>query len=80
MTQSKKWKRAKIFAGILCLLIIVQALSPVSASGGVCEKALGKCGADAAIAGLLSGFQTFAFYSSGCLMGYSWCLEYYMKK
>lgn len=65
-----------VVVGLIFSLIILCS-SPGFASKEVCEKALARCGVDAAIAGLFSGPQTFLTYYAGCFMGYSWCLKYY---
>ena len=44
----------------------------------ICNKALLKCGIDAVIAGLLSSMATLGFTVMGCLIGYDWCLKYYL--
>ncbi len=63
---------------IFCL--ILWSPSVFASEKEVCDKALVKCGVDAVIAGILSGAQTFLLFYSGCLMGYSWCLKYYMPE
>lgn len=78
MIQSKTRRVVKITAWILPLLLLILAFSPAPVSAGVCEKAVAKCGADAVLAGMLSGLQTFIFFSTGCIMGYTWCLQYYV--
>jgi len=65
-----------VVVGLILSLVILFS-SPGFASKEACENALIKCGVDAAIAGLISGPQSFLAYAAGCLIGYSWCLKYY---
>jgi len=75
----KQWAKRFVVAGlIICLM--VGSTSVFASDKGACDKALVKCGVDAVIAGILSGPQTFLLFYSGCLMGYSWCLKYYMPE
>jgi hypothetical protein len=67
----------KIFVMGLMLLVCLFLVSSVFASEDVCKKALTRCTADAVVAGLFSGPQSFLLYYSGCFIGYSWCLKYY---
>lgn len=69
--------RAKIFSGLLILLICLLFLSPQQLVAGACEKALVDCSVDAAIVGLFGGPKVGLLYLSGCLMGYGWCIQYY---
>lgn len=68
----------KIFViGLIVCLCLFMGYS-AAASDDVCEDALKRCTTDAVISGLLSGVQSFLVYYSVCLMGYSWCLKYYV--
>lgn len=72
----KKSARKLVIVSLIFSLIVLCSF-PSFASKEVCDKALGKCGIDAAKAGLFSGPQAFLTYYAGCMMGYSWCLKYY---
>jgi len=72
----KKSPKKLVVVGLIFGLIVLCSSSGF-ASTEVCEKALSRCGIDAAIAGLFSGPQAFLTYYAGCFMGYSWCLKYY---
>lgn len=67
----------KIFVLGLMFVVCLFLASSVYASEDVCKKALARCAADAVVAGLFSGPQSFMLYYSGCFIGYSWCLKYY---
>jgi len=72
-------KRNRILIGTLVLVLLMGGFATPSlhASLADCEKALARCGADAVIAGLTGGPLAFALWSSGCLMGYDFCMRYY---
>lgn len=78
MTNLRKNKNKKVLTAVLTLFVLVLASAPYALDAGVCEKALVKCSVDVVIIGILSGFQSAAIYASGCLLGYSWCLQYYV--
>jgi hypothetical protein len=80
MKIMKKRKSKRAFVVGLMLFVSIFLVSSASASGDVCRTALDKCMTDALIAGLFSGPQTFLVYSSGCLIGYTWCLKYYVPE
>jgi hypothetical protein len=80
MKKFIKLSPKKLVAAGLIFSLVVFCSSPVLASKEVCENALTRCGVDALIAGLFSGPQTFMAYYAGCLMGYSWCLRYYVPE
>ncbi len=65
-----------ITAGVMIGLMFAMGLAAAPALAGNCERALIKCGIDAAIAGLFGGLQSGLTYFSGCLIGYGWCLDY----
>ena len=67
----------KYFVLGLMLAVCFFVISSAYASEDVCKKAMSRCTVDAAIAGLLSGPQSFLLYYAGCFIGYSWCLKYY---
>lgn len=71
-----KWK-SKITIGILALFVFFLATSTHLHAKEACDEALFKCGVDALIALVLSGPHIFVIYSSGCYIGYTWCLKYY---
>ena len=62
----------------LMFFVSIFFISSNYASADVCRKALSRCTVDAVVAGLFSGPQSFLLYFSGCFMGYSWCLKYYV--
>ena len=76
MNEKRKIRKRFLF-GTLVLLMIFIVLAPHQLSAGVCERALAKCGIDALLTSLLSGPEIGALYFSACLLGYSWCLQYY---
>lgn len=43
-----------------------------------CERALVRCSVDAVVSLFFSGPSVFGLYSTGCLLGYAWCLKYYV--
>ena len=63
---------------IVCLCLFL--VSSAQASEDVCKKALEKCAVDAVKAGLATGPQSFLLYYSGCFLGYTWCLKYYIPE
>ncbi len=62
----------------LMFFVFIFFISSNYAPAAVCRKALSRCTVDAVVAGLFSGPQSFMLYVSGCFMGYSWCLKYYV--
>jgi hypothetical protein len=74
--------RSKRFACAAALIVILAVLAhvPVLAQDNleICTKALLKCGVDATIAGLLSGGTALLLMVMGCLIGYDFCLKYYV--
>lgn len=73
-------KRKWVLTGVILLLIFMVA-TPQALTAGVCEKALEKCILNAVLAGLFSLSPTvFTYFSASCLMGYSFCLSYYLAK
>jgi hypothetical protein len=75
--NKKKANRIMIGALAIVLLMGVVATPSLHASLADCEKALARCAADAVIAGLTGGPLVFSLWSSGCLMGYDFCMKYY---
>ena len=75
--HKNKGNRILIGALVFSLLIGVILAPSLHASRAVCERALTRCAIDAGIAGLTGGPLVFALWSSGCLMGYDFCLRYY---
>jgi hypothetical protein len=69
--------RGFVAAGLIFCLFLFSA-SLFASEKEECDRALTKCSVDAVIAGILSGPQTFLLFASGCLMGYTWCLKYYV--
>jgi hypothetical protein len=80
MKALKKRSVKSLVAACLVVCLIFCSSFVFASEKEVCDKALIKCGVDALIAGVLSGAQTFLLLYSGCLMGYTWCLKYYMPK
>ncbi len=73
----RQWTRGFVAVGLIfCLFLFGPSL--FASEKEECDKALVKCSVDAVIAGILSGPQTFLLFASGCLMGYTWCLKYYV--
>ena len=79
MKKIHKNKGSHILVGALvCSLLMGVVFAPsLHASRADCERALARCGLDALIAGLTGGPLAFALWSSGCLMGYDFCMRYY---
>jgi hypothetical protein len=75
--RSHRVKNFVVTGLIICL--IFWSTSVFASEKEACDKAFVKCGVDALIGGFLSGPQMFLFIYSGCLMGYTWCLKYYMQ-
>ena len=75
--HTKKGSRLLIGALVFSLLLGVVSAPSLHAKRAVCEKALAKCAVDAMIAGLTGGPLALALWSSGCLMGYDFCMRYY---
>lgn len=77
--RKNKVLKGVVVAALLLAVIAVSGFFPVDleARVGLCEEALGRCAWDAAVAGLMGGAHAFGAYAAGCLLGYSWCLEYY---
>jgi hypothetical protein len=70
-------KRKWVLTGVILLLIFMVA-TPQALTADVCEKALEKCIINAALAGLFSlSPAVFTYFSTSCLMGYSFCISYY---
>ena len=83
MKKTNHTKKKAVGALALAVCLLVLTVFPQSVSGGVCEKALARCGADLlfpGILGLLISPVSFAAGAAGCLGGYSWCLNYYLRK
>lgn len=76
--QFKRKMAERILVGALALLISIYAVAPILQAGSVCDRALGKCSADAMIVLIFSGIQTSALYSASCLIFYGWCRKYYL--
>lgn len=72
-----KWcrKHSRI-AGILLLFLLVNALVFPLHANRICQEALSDCAMDAVVTLIFGGPYAFALYSSGCFMGYTWCLKY----
>jgi hypothetical protein len=75
--HEKKGSRLLIGALVFSLLVGVVCTPSLHANRADCERALAKCAVDATIAGLTGGPIAFALWSSGCLMGYDFCMRYY---
>jgi hypothetical protein len=70
---SRKYK--KIMAAFLLFFLAHALFLPLHADG-ICDEALSECALDAMVTLIFGGPYAFALYSSGCLMGYTWCLKY----
>jgi len=46
----------------------------------VCMGGLVKCEADALIVGAFGGLEVFGMYAAACMVGYTWCIKYYLKR
>ena len=75
--KNRRWKR--IFGIGLVLFLGIFLVSSGFASGDICREALNDCLVDAVVAGLFGGPQTFLLYYSGCMIGYTFCLKYYVQ-
>ena len=77
--QKKKGSRILVGALVFSLLMGVVFAPSLHANQAVCERALARCALDAMIAGLTGGPLAFALWGSGCLMGYDFCMRYYVE-
>ena len=77
MKNLKRNSGIKIMAGVLVLLMAALIFAPQQLSAKECVEALGRCSIDAVIVAIFGGIQNGLLYFSGCLIGYSWCLEYF---
>lgn len=75
--MNKKNKKIRFQGGILALLLLFLLVSPALQADDVCFEALEKCGSKALVGGIFNS-GTFFFYMSHCLLGYTWCLKYYV--
>lgn len=72
-------KHTWVLWGMIFLLFFL-AVAPQTASAGVCGEALEKCMASALLGAIFSlNVTVLAMFSTSCLMGYSWCLRYYLR-
>ncbi len=82
MNKNKKSIKKKLGAIVLVLGIVTMSVAPNYLSGGICEKAVARCGASLIFPGVIGVILAPASVVAGagaCLSGYSWCLAYYMK-
>jgi predicted phage tail protein len=82
MNKNKKSIQKKIGVTVLVLCIITMTAAPTYLSGGICEKALARCGASLIFPGIIGIILAPAAVAAGftaCMTGYSWCLAYYLK-
>jgi len=82
MNKNKKLIQKKLGVTVLVLCIIAMAAAPNYLSGGICEKALARCGAGLIFPGVIGAILAPATVVAGagaCFSGYSWCLAYYLK-
>ena len=79
MKKIYKKNGSRVLIGALVFVLLMGGVMAPSLQANLadCEKALGKCAIDAGIAGLTGGPIVFALWSSGCLMGYDFCMRYY---
>lgn len=68
----------RILVRALVLLISIYAVAPILQARNACDRALGRCAADAMVVLIFSGIQTSALYSTSCLIFYDWCRRYYL--
>jgi len=78
MKRLPKKKRSRVLAGALVFALLVGVFFAPSlhANKADCERGLRRCAVDAVVAGMTGGPLAFAMWSSGCLMGYDFCLRY----
>ena len=77
--KSSLWVRCS--AVVLVILILAgPVLLTAAGEGSDCEAALNKCYGDALWATFISLFNiaVFAMSFSSCIIGYEWCLLYYI--
>jgi len=82
MNKNKKSIQKKLGVTVLVLCIIAIVAAPNYLSGGVCGKALARCGAGLIFPGIIGAIlapATVAAGATACLSGYSWCLIYYIQ-
>jgi len=77
MKNLRRNKKFKIMAGVLVLLMSIFFLAPHQLVAKGCIIGLARCSIDAIIVAIFGGLQSGALYFSGCLIGYTWCLEYF---
>ncbi len=70
----------KIIVGALLLLALLQVTAPFMQAKNVCMGGLVKCEADALIVGAFGGLEVFGMYAAACMVGYTWCIKYYLKR
>jgi len=75
--KDRKWKRV-LSAGLL-LFMGLFLVSSGFASEDICKEAMSDCLTDAVVAGLFSGTQAFLVYYAACMIGYTFCLKYYVQ-
>ena len=64
---------------VVVLVAAVLLAGPLSAEAGVCERALEACLIDAVFGAILSLSPGVLFaFTASCIMGYEWCLLYYV--
>ena len=68
----------KIMVVALVLFILVYAAAPSLQANADCGEALRKCSVDSVIILIFGGPHAFLLYYSGCFLGYTWCLKYYL--
>jgi hypothetical protein len=69
----------KRFSAAILILVIVGSVSlPAQDHVAICNRALEKCGVQAVIAGIFGGLNSLGAYAAGCLIGYDFCLKYYI--
>lgn len=71
-------KRNKRVFGLLVLGLLVLLAHPFMATAGVCEEAVGRCVVEAVISGIFGGSPALFAHATGCVVGYQWCLKYYV--
>lgn len=65
---------------LLTLILVQPALLATSADKPECDTALKKCFGDSLLASFFSmfNFMVWSLSAAGCIMGYEWCLLYYI--
>lgn len=72
-------KNLQKLIGFILVMILGTSISlHAQDNTDICTKALQKCGADAIVTTLFAGPLAGLEYFGGCLVGYDWCLKYFI--